>query len=281
VCALAVVGLVELWRRGRRAEAALVAGLAAAFLVYNSAYYLPFGGFPPGPRFLVPLLPFLVLPIAAAWRSLPAMSLALALASIVVTWVALVAEPLGASEDAGTWFHRLQDGDVTRTVFRWAWSGAGALEAVPVLALVGVGVAVALLATPLARIDPRGALVALAALAAWRIVYVGSPIMLTVDRNEGGWHGAAATLGLAFAIPLSLFLLARGRIAALVPALALVPVAVPRFAAHTSASLVAVTLSLVGLVALVWRGPTAPVFASSGAAAAMQQLRRSIVRRGG
>ena len=61
----AVVGLPLLARRARR-EAILVGGLALAVLLYNAAYYLPFGGGSPGPRFLVPILPFLGLPLAAA-----------------------------------------------------------------------------------------------------------------------------------------------------------------------------------------------------------------------
>ena len=71
VTLVAVAGLFVLARHGARREALFIAGLALAMLVYNSAYYLPFGGHVPGPRFLVPLLPFLSLPLAAAysrWR---------------------------------------------------------------------------------------------------------------------------------------------------------------------------------------------------------------------
>lgn len=71
VVAVALAGLVPLWRRGSRREAVFVGSLALAFVLYNAAYWLPFGGDTPGPRFLVPLLPFLALPLAAAfaaWR---------------------------------------------------------------------------------------------------------------------------------------------------------------------------------------------------------------------
>ena len=52
LCALAA--LVPLYRRGWRAEAALIGGLSLAFLVYNAGYDVPFGGDSPGPRFLIP-----------------------------------------------------------------------------------------------------------------------------------------------------------------------------------------------------------------------------------
>ena len=47
------------WRR----ECALCVGVGLAFLVWNSGYYLPLGGATPGARFLVPSLPFLMVPL--------------------------------------------------------------------------------------------------------------------------------------------------------------------------------------------------------------------------
>ncbi len=261
VCALASVGLVVLWRRRIRAEAAVAGSIGAAFLVYNAGYYLPFAGFPPGPRLLVPMLPFLALPIAAAWQALPGTTLVLALASVVVTSAALLAQPLGPSEDSGSWFHRLEHGDVTSTVFHWAW-GDGAAQVLPVVLLLVAAVTVALLVTPRPRIDAVGLLIGLTALSAWRVVYTGAPIMLRVDRMNGGVLGAVGVLGLVAAIALCFVLLERRRFLALVPALALAPIAWPRFAAHTVLSLVAVCVALLGLVVLTWRRRPAPATAS-------------------
>ncbi len=79
LCVAALLGLPALWRAGRRAEALVCAAVPALFLAYNASYYLPFGGQGPGPRFLVPALPFLALPLAAALtrRLLPTLALGL------------------------------------------------------------------------------------------------------------------------------------------------------------------------------------------------------------
>jgi hypothetical protein len=47
------------WRR----ECTLCIGVGLSFLAWNSAYYLPLGGWTPGARFLVPSLPFLMVPL--------------------------------------------------------------------------------------------------------------------------------------------------------------------------------------------------------------------------
>ncbi len=47
------------WRR----ECALCVGVGLAFVVWNSSYYLPLGGATPGARFLVPSLPFVMVPL--------------------------------------------------------------------------------------------------------------------------------------------------------------------------------------------------------------------------
>jgi hypothetical protein len=78
VLAVALAGIVLLHRRGLRAEAYVIAAMFLLYLTYNSGYWLPFGGGSPGPRFLIPVLPFLAVPLALAWRRWPATSLALA-----------------------------------------------------------------------------------------------------------------------------------------------------------------------------------------------------------
>jgi hypothetical protein len=68
VLLLCLPGLVFLWRDPRlRSIAVLVAALLAGFLLYVASYLYWSGGDAIGPRFLVPLVPFLMLPVARTW----------------------------------------------------------------------------------------------------------------------------------------------------------------------------------------------------------------------
>lgn len=51
---------VRHWRR----ECVLCVGIGIIFVLWNAAYYLPLGGDVPGARFLIPALPFLMVPLA-------------------------------------------------------------------------------------------------------------------------------------------------------------------------------------------------------------------------
>jgi len=77
-----VVGLVLLARR--HLHEALVCGAVTLFFVLlNCSYFLPYGGFSPGPRFLIPALPFLALGFAPAFARLPRLTAVLAAISVV------------------------------------------------------------------------------------------------------------------------------------------------------------------------------------------------------
>ena len=94
IVAVALAGLLPLARRGFRPETVLVGGTSVSMIVFDASYYLPLGGHSPGPRFLVPLLPLLALPLAAAFRSWPLVTLVAAAASIFWMVVATIGGPL-------------------------------------------------------------------------------------------------------------------------------------------------------------------------------------------
>jgi hypothetical protein len=230
VWALAGLGVVILWRRSFRAEAAVIGVVACAFVAYNCAYLDPFGGFPGGTRFLVPTLPFLAVAVAAAWRAEPLLTASLALASIVVTSVGQVADPGFHSEDAGTWFHRLQRGQVTETVLGHL-GGSNVLGVAMMLTVVAAAVALALAVTERPRLERRDLTLAAAGLVLWRVVYVGAPIVIEGSASRA-LAGSAVVITLAAAVVSALVLVARSNRLGLVAVLMLLPLAWPAFAAH-------------------------------------------------
>ncbi len=149
------LGLVLLWRRGWRGEAALAALLAVAFLIYNAGYATPFGGGTPGPRFLVPMLPFLALGFGAAYRAWPWATLAVALPSLVLMLGVTATDPTHAR--TWEWVDRVADRSFT---------GAGIWPKLPLVGFVVLGVVLCLHMTPIPRPNWRVATGALLTLAA-------------------------------------------------------------------------------------------------------------------
>jgi len=82
VLILAAAGLVLLWRRGLQAEAALCGCASAAFVLLAAGYYDPLGGLSPGPRFVMPAVPFLVLGLCETLARWPVLTGAIALVSV-------------------------------------------------------------------------------------------------------------------------------------------------------------------------------------------------------
>ncbi len=116
VIALAGVGCVLLFRRGYRFEACVSAAVALSFLLFEASYLTPFGGASPGPRQLIPMLPFVALLLATALRRMPLTTLALAAVSAVEMVAATITHPLYYSEQSANWFHRLGVGNFSGTV---------------------------------------------------------------------------------------------------------------------------------------------------------------------
>jgi hypothetical protein len=252
--AFATAGLVTLWQSGYRAESAAVGVIAGTFLLYNAAYWLPFGGGVPGPRFLVPMLAFLALPLAAAWRALPLPAIALAVVSAVITTMSLVADPLTTVEDPGIWLGRLRRGDeVSGTVLHWLWDGSAMVQILPVLVLVAAAFLLALAVTPRPRVTVHSLVLAAAVLVGWRILYVATPVMLEVDRATDDRVGMGAAIAALLAVGGAVILLGRGVWLAALAGVVVAPLLWPRYAAHTTLSLMTVVVALMALALCVFR----------------------------
>ena len=199
VLAAAAAGVVLLWRRGLRAEAALIGALAVVEVgwhAFRPNYELALGGWVPGPRFLVPLLPFLLFALAPVVRKAPATFAALSAISIGAMAVATSAEPLLSNDDTHHWIARIVDGNFAATVLSLTGIGHGWLAILPFYALVLVAAVAAAAATrfPVTR---RDLATALAAVVAWLVVAHGAPELLRVDDLVRQSWGAAAALLLA------------------------------------------------------------------------------------
>jgi hypothetical protein len=192
VVAAGVAGLVLLHRRGHRAESVLAAVLSGAFLVYASGFFDPFGGFSPGPRFLVPVLPFLALGIAAAYAERSAVVLALALPSLVFMTAATITQPLIDESSSRPWFDDLRAGDLADTVVTLATGTRGWVAVLPFLALAGTAVTLAVVSMPRPRVTRSDLGTAALALVLWLVVRDAAPDLLGTDAVTGGHAGLPA-----------------------------------------------------------------------------------------
>jgi hypothetical protein len=175
VLGLALAGLWLLHKRGLRAEAWLVGGLFAAYLTYNSGYWLPFGGGSPGPRFLMPVLPFLALPLALAWRRWPATTLALAACSALLMATATTTLPLIGNDDIGYWGRIVQMETFEHTIASLAGLDNGWLALSPfIAALLGAAILAARATGP---VEWRGRerLAAAGVVLGWAVLAVALP----------------------------------------------------------------------------------------------------------
>ena len=169
IVAAALVGVFLMYRDSRRAEARTILGVAAIYLIYAAGYWLPFGGGTPGPRFLIPMLPFLALGLPWAWRRIPATTLALGTVSATVMIIATVTFPLVGQDGLGRWWARLSQGKFLQTVFTALGAGNGWASTGPVIACFFIAVVLAALAT-YGIAFRRDIWIAAASLAAWLLL---------------------------------------------------------------------------------------------------------------
>ena len=210
VLAMAVVGVVLMGRRGHRAEAAVIGAVGIGYFIYNAGYWLPFGGGSPGPRFLIPTLPFLAIGLAPAYRRFPALTLGLAIPSAAFMLAAMLTFPLLGVEGTGTWANQFANGTIEHTPLTALGVHNGWLAATPVLAAVGAAITFCALATPRVRLaDTR---TAVRALVAWTAVSVIGPTVAgdSVTPLDGS-PAALALIAFGALVSLATLLLLRYR----------------------------------------------------------------------
>ena len=139
--ALAPLGLVALRRRELRFELLLAATMCAAFLTYNSGALNPFGGWTPGPRYLLPALPFAALLMAFIPTSLRAIAVPLMVVAAGVFLVATATMPNAPERFVDPvvelWLPRFTSGALGETGawIRWGLPGFASLAVL----VLGVG----------------------------------------------------------------------------------------------------------------------------------------------
>jgi hypothetical protein len=147
IIVMAVVG-VFMMRRQHRAEANTILTIGAVYFIYNSGYWLPFGGGTPGPRFLIPALPFLAIGLAYAYKRLPAVTLGLAIPSGLMMVVGTLTYPLIGRQGTGTWADWLMEGKLEHTVLTAFGVTNAWLAVAPFIAAVITAIVLTVRATP-------------------------------------------------------------------------------------------------------------------------------------
>jgi hypothetical protein len=253
VLAMAAVGLVLLYRRGRRAEALVAAGFFALIWAYVSGFVEPWGGISAGPRYLIVALPFLAVGLATAFAVAPGITVALAAASIGAMTLATGGEPMLDSQRSLTWVERwreyFRDGEVPTTVVTLLTGHRGLLALAPLVLAVAVAAVLALrphVRAARARAEWREGL---AALAAWALIPPTAPELLQADRREGTVWGFFAVVALALALALVVYAVRRRSVAA-AAGLPLPAVLAPGIAGSPPAVLAVALLSLALLAVL-------------------------------
>jgi hypothetical protein len=150
--AAAVAGLIAVRDRRVRAEVVVCAAIAVLFVVYNAGYYLPFGGWTPGPRFLLPALPFAAVLVGSIPARLRFFTALLMVVSVVLFVGATVTMPNAPERFTDPlyelWLPRLQSGEFAETGawIRWGLDGPAGIAALLVgAAFAGMALALSFL----------------------------------------------------------------------------------------------------------------------------------------
>ncbi len=250
VIAAAAVGLVILSRQGRRAEALLAGAVVTLFLAYTMSYYLPFGGWVPGPRFLVPAIPFLALGLAAAYRACWPATLSLAIVSAGWMVAATLGEPLIEGDDSFVWLDRIRDGDLVHTLFSRVGGGVSPAATLPVLAGLVAAFVLAVWDLPRPAPQPPAWRLTAAVTAGWLVIASSAPDLLRLDAATDDMAGALSVVCTIGAVGLASVAAWRGDRRALLASTPLALLALPAFGGHSKWSLAVAMTVLVVLASL-------------------------------
>ena len=178
------VGTVLLFRRGRRAEAVTIAAICACYLVYNSGYYLPFGGGFMQPRFLTTMVPFLAVPLALSFRRFPGPTVALAAVSATTMVVATITHPLvGYETEPVKWARYLRQGFFQPTLATGYGAGRGWGGIWPTLVLFAGAAVLAAYASARMTLGARTLAAGAAAVLGWGLFAAVAPNALGIDHQ--------------------------------------------------------------------------------------------------
>ena len=208
ICVVGAVAIVLLYRHAR-AEAVLLGALVAAFLIYNAGYTLntagPFGGDTPGPRFLIAIVPFLLVAAGLVARAAPGATAALLVGSVSAMALVTATTPLLGEGEEERWTRELRSGTFVKT-FASDGDSSNWITilpfAVPLAVLLLIAVVDALRA---ARARPRAAAFSAATAAtAWLLVLEAGHFLYRSDNQPAAVDayvlaGAVAVVGVVAA----------------------------------------------------------------------------------
>jgi hypothetical protein len=196
IIVMCIAGVILMRRRGHRAEANVILAVAAVYFIYNSGYWLPFGGGTPGPRFLIPALPFVALGLPFAYRRFPALTLGLAIPSAMFMLVGTLTYPLLGPQGVGTWADWIVQGRLEHTVLTAFGVTNAWLAIAPFLAALVMTIVLTVRATPsMLLTDFRPAV---PAVVAWACVSALGPAIVRDDISTLD-HGNISALWLVLA----------------------------------------------------------------------------------
>ena len=180
-----VVGLLLLWRMGRRAEALTCLTIGAALLIYNSGYTPVFGGIwgggTPGPRLLLSSLPFLMLGTGLVFHRAPLACTAMLVASTAIFAAATVTYPRIGEEGTGpwTWWEHVRNASFIDTLTIQLGGPNGWVSVAPFALAISVVLAVGV-RTSLHSVSRSQVVVAVAAVAAWVLLIITAPTLMGI-----------------------------------------------------------------------------------------------------